>query len=47
MRLPRAFCGFVEDGLEGGLKELFLGEPVLLTEEDRWRHINIWNSGSG
>lgn len=42
MRPERAFCGLVEEGLEGGLKELPLGDPVLVTEEDRYRDGQYW-----
>ena len=35
-RPERAFCcGFVEEGLEGGLNGLFLDEFVLVREEER------------
>lgn len=44
MRLERACCGLVEEGLEGGLKELPLGDPVLVTEEDRYREGQYWTT---
>ena len=34
-REERALGGFEEEGLEGGVKGLFLAEPLLATEEDR------------
>jgi len=34
-REERALEGFVDEGLEGGVKGLFLAEPLLATEEDR------------